>query len=214
MTPQTSLVVSACTSARTYTANWSCNTWYEPSWNSCVVSNYTISYDLAWWTASTSNPTSYNIETSTFTLNNPTKAGNRFIGWTGTDLASATMTVTIPQGSTGNRSYTANWFQNNYQNTTTNEYFETLADAIASVPTNNTQTTILVLQDVEDSSISTIASTKNVVLDLQSYTINTTSSSFLINNGTLTVNGTGKIRSTDGYCISSSQNLYINEFIT
>ena len=70
---------------------------------------YTITYDLDGGSVATANPTTYTIETPTFTLNNPTKTGYTFDGWTGTGLTEPTMTVTITQGSTGNRSYTANW---------------------------------------------------------------------------------------------------------
>ena len=74
--------------------------------------NYTITYNLDGGDAI--NPVSYNIETETFTLENPTRLGYEFAGWTGTGLNSATTTVTIAQGSTGNRSYTATWIANNY----------------------------------------------------------------------------------------------------
>ena len=68
---------------------------------------YSISYNLNGGSAS--NPTSYNY-TSSFTLNNPTRGGYNFTGWSGTGLSgSANRSVTIPSGSTGNRSYTANW---------------------------------------------------------------------------------------------------------
>lgn len=70
---------------------------------------YTISYNLDGGTVS-GNPTSYNVETATFTLKNPTRKGFGFTGWSGTGLTgSKNMTVTIPKGSTGNRSYTAHW---------------------------------------------------------------------------------------------------------
>lgn len=77
---------------------------------------YTISYNLDGGSLpnGTTNPNDYTIETPTFTLNNPTKTGNTFSGWTGTDLNQATSTVTISQGSTGNRTYTANWTPNTY----------------------------------------------------------------------------------------------------
>ena len=75
---------------------------------------YTIAYDLAGGDVATPNPTSYTIESSAITLNNPTKDGYDFAGWTGTDLGSATMTVTIAAGSTGNRSYTATWSIKHY----------------------------------------------------------------------------------------------------
>ena len=68
---------------------------------------YSIMYDLDGGTAD--NPTAYTIESDTFTLTNPTRDGYTFTGWTGTGLDGATMTVTIPQGSTGNREYTAVW---------------------------------------------------------------------------------------------------------
>ena len=73
---------------------------------------YTITYDLAGGTAE-GNPDTYTIETRTFTLKNPTKSGYTFTGWSGTGLdGENNMTVTIPKGSTGNRSYTAHWRYN------------------------------------------------------------------------------------------------------
>ena len=69
---------------------------------------YTISYDLGGGSVA-GNPTSYDVETETFTLNNPTKDGYTFSGWTGTSLDAAAQTVTIAKGSTGNRNYTANF---------------------------------------------------------------------------------------------------------
>ncbi len=70
--------------------------------------NYSISYNLDGGSVS-GNPTSYNADTATFTLNNPTKAGNEFLGWTGSNGTTPQTTVTIEKGSTGDKSYTANW---------------------------------------------------------------------------------------------------------
>lgn len=70
--------------------------------------NYTVTYNLNGGTV-TGNPTGYTIESAAITLNNPTKTGYTFAGWTGTDLAGAQMNVTIPTGSTGDRAYTATW---------------------------------------------------------------------------------------------------------
>lgn len=76
---------------------------------------YNIEYTLNGGTLDISNPTTYTVETSDFTLNNPTKTGYTFKGWSGTDLTGDTNTsVTIIQGSTGERSYTANWTANIY----------------------------------------------------------------------------------------------------
>jgi uncharacterized protein (TIGR02145 family)/uncharacterized repeat protein (TIGR02543 family) len=74
-----------------------------------AVVNYTIIYTLDGGSVTTANPTSYNIETASFTLNNPTKTGYTFTGWTGTNGMTAQTAVTVAKGNTGNREYTANW---------------------------------------------------------------------------------------------------------
>lgn len=73
--------------------------------------NYTITYELNGGALPTgkTNPTTYTMISDTFTLNNPTKSGYEFLGWTGTGLTSNTETVIVAKGSTGNRTYTANW---------------------------------------------------------------------------------------------------------
>ena len=83
--------------------------------------SYTIGYDLAGGALASgvTNRTSYNVETATFTLNNPTREHYDFAGWTGTGLNAPTKTVTITKGSTGNRSYTATWTPKTYTVTIT-----------------------------------------------------------------------------------------------
>lgn len=98
---QTVTIAQGSTGNRNYTANW-------------TIDTYNITYDLAGGSVSPANPATYNFETATFTLNNPTRTGYTFAGWTGTDLGGATTTVTIAQGSTGDRSYTAIWTENSY----------------------------------------------------------------------------------------------------
>lgn len=71
------------------------------------IETYSITYTLNGGTAA--NPTSYTVETNTFTLNNPEKAGYNFIGWTGSNGTTPQMTVTITNGTIGDLSYTANW---------------------------------------------------------------------------------------------------------
>ena len=70
---------------------------------------YTIDYDLAGGTVLKGNPTTYNINTEKFRLNNPQRVGYEFLGWTGTGIIEPEKTVTIEKGSHGNREYTANW---------------------------------------------------------------------------------------------------------
>ena len=77
-----------------------------------TLNRYTISYNLNNGTA-TGNPDSYTVESDAITLNTPTRPGYTFTGWSGTGLdGENNMTVTIPTGSTGNRTYTAHWRYN------------------------------------------------------------------------------------------------------
>lgn len=69
--------------------------------------SYKISYNLNGGKAS--NPASYTALSADIILNNPARSGYEFIGWSGTGISGLSMSVTIPAGSMGNRSYTANW---------------------------------------------------------------------------------------------------------
>ena len=81
-----------------------------PVWQ---TDTYAITYDLNGGTAAEGNPDSYTVETETITLKNPTRPGFTFTGWSGTGLTGEdNLTVTIPKGSTGDRSYTAHWRYN------------------------------------------------------------------------------------------------------
>ena len=82
-----------------------------------TVNTYTIAYDLDGGTAE-GNPASYTVESGAITLAEPTKPGYTFTGWSGTDLEGAdNRSVTIPAGSTGDRSYTAHWQVNTVYST-------------------------------------------------------------------------------------------------
>ena len=74
-----------------------------------VRNEYTISYDLAGGSVATANPTSYTVISDDITLNNPTKTGYTFTGWTGSNGSTPSTSVSVSKGSTGNKSYTANW---------------------------------------------------------------------------------------------------------
>ena len=71
--------------------------------------SFTITYDLADGTVVTANPDSYTYETATFTLKKPIRAGYTFAGWTGSNGNTPQTTVTIPAGSHGDKTFTANW---------------------------------------------------------------------------------------------------------
>lgn len=73
---------------------------------------YNITYDLNGGALPSgfTNPSQYNI-TSSFTLNNPERKDYKFLGWTTTDSLTPSTTVTITEGTMGNKNYTANWEQ-------------------------------------------------------------------------------------------------------
>ena len=71
--------------------------------------SFTISYNLNGGTA-TGNPTSYSTGGSSFALNQPTKPGCKFLGWTGSNGTTPQVNVVIdPKTMSGNLTYTANW---------------------------------------------------------------------------------------------------------
>lgn len=75
-----------------------------------LVPTYHIKYTLNGGTMSGA-PETYTENSADITLPQPTRAGYRFTGWTGTDLTEKTLDVVIPAGSTGDREYTANWVE-------------------------------------------------------------------------------------------------------
>ena len=79
-----------------------------------ATNEYAIDYNLDGGSVVGGNESDYSYITGDFTLSNPTKEGYTFLGWTGTDLSTPTLTVTIPRFSSGDRSYTANWQANTY----------------------------------------------------------------------------------------------------
>jgi uncharacterized repeat protein (TIGR02543 family) len=90
-------IPAGSTGNREYTANW-------------TATVYSITYDLDGGEVSSENPADYTVETPEFTLVNPTKTGHNFAGWTEEGVeGDPVMTVTIPQGSAGNRTYIAHW---------------------------------------------------------------------------------------------------------
>ena len=92
----------------------------------CVLyqsENYPITYDFNYGVPTAANPYSYNYDTATFTLNNPTSSrpGYVFAGWTGSNGNTPQTTVTINKGSHGDLHFVANWV---------------LVDYVVNLPTN------------------------------------------------------------------------------
>ena len=83
------------TGDRTYTANWQ-------------VIEYTIITLLEGGNAGSSGVYFYTVE-QTVTLPTPTRTGYTFLGWTGEGITTPQPNVTIPKGSTGDKTYIENW---------------------------------------------------------------------------------------------------------
>ena len=93
----------------------------------------------------------------------------------------------------------------------TNTYYTTLQAAFNA--TTSTQSTIVVLKDIELDSTATLTEGKNAILNTAGHTISRNASSvYVLNNqGTLTITGTGTISNSSGYGITNSGTLTIGE---
>ena len=88
------------TGNKAYTANWQ-------------VIQYTIITLLEGGNAGSSGAYVYTVE-ETFTLPTPTRTGYTFWGWTGEGITTPQPNVTIPKGSTGDKTYIENWVETGY----------------------------------------------------------------------------------------------------
>ena len=88
------------TGNKAYTANWQ-------------VIKYTIITLLEGGNAGSSGAYVYTVE-ETFTLPTPTRTGYTFWGWTGEGITKPQPNVTIPKGSTGDKTYIENWVETGY----------------------------------------------------------------------------------------------------
>lgn len=68
---------------------------------------YTVTLDTAG--GDPIRPIQYTVESEAFQLPTPVRTGYIFLGWTGEGITEPQKTMEIPQGSTGDRTYTANW---------------------------------------------------------------------------------------------------------
>ena len=88
-------------------------TWVEEriAWiDNALKNSFFISYDLDGGTLATPNRNVFLSEdTEPFTLNNPTKEGFVFAGWTGTGIEGLSESVEVTDDGAGNKSFKANW---------------------------------------------------------------------------------------------------------
>lgn len=188
---------------------------YTASFNKELI-EYNLSYELDGGAVKEGNPTTYNVETETFTLNNPTKKDYTFLGWTldgaevadGEETSDGTIeenpdetpdgtteespektpvqTVTIEKGSTGDRAYTAHWELSNIVAMIKETGKVYGSIASAQEEVLNGQT-IIILVDVKESVV--IDETLEVILDLNGFELSgfDDTSSTIDNKGILTI---------------------------
>lgn len=91
--------------------------------------------------------------------------------------------------------------------------YTSLADAVAAVPTDGTETTITMLANTSSDQI-TIPAEKNIVIDFAGFTVTPTNAWFITNKGSLTLNntaeGTGGITSTYKGLVDNYGTLTVN----
>lgn len=108
----------------------------EANWS---IIDYSITYNLDGGDAT--NPNEYSIESDSFALNNPSKEGYTFLGWTANPYSSNyEKNVTINQGNYGNLCFYANWEINKYKLTIkySNSINEEIGEEINSKYYNST----------------------------------------------------------------------------
>lgn len=95
------------------------------TWDSAVSKNIEftheiINYNITWvldggrYNGTGSYPSNYNVESAAYTIPEPIRDHYDFIGWTGSNGSARQKVVTIPTGSTGDKSYTATWTAKQY----------------------------------------------------------------------------------------------------
>ena len=80
-------------------------------WN---LHDYAISYALEGGTNAATNPATYTVTSGDIVLADPTRMGYSFSGWTTPTSSTPVKGYTIKNGSTGDLTFTANWYANTY----------------------------------------------------------------------------------------------------
>ena len=75
---------------------------------------YAIKYDLDGGSMSVDNPFYYTEDAETVNLIEPIKQGYSFVGWSGSGIDGISQSVSIESGSTGDKSFKANYFTEYY----------------------------------------------------------------------------------------------------
>ena len=176
--------------------------------------NYTIIYELNGGTLENENPSSYNVETQTFKLNNPSKEYYKFLGWTLNEETEVKEEVLIEKGSIGDRKYIANWELNIEAVKIKETGIIYSSIELAQEKVENGQT-IIILQDLEENVV--VPEGMDIVIDLNGKKISNLEEKAptILNKGTLTIidsyeEKTGEIENTINQAIINETNAVLN----
>ena len=140
----------------------------------------------------------YNVETAEFTLPTPTRTGYKFFGWILEGETTPVETVIIANGSTGAKTYTANWKLNLTLTiaSDTGSVFEPVANNLYKLSPTFSITPDVVLTDSEKANIISAIS----VIDSNSISLNTISKSWV--NGKIVLSFNEALNASSTYTIS------------
>ena len=160
-----------------------------------------VSYEVRFnGNGGTSGETKRNIEKDKKVGKLPTATRNGYIfdGWF--TKASGGEEITKDTIITGDITFYAHWSKTDTA-LINGTYYQSIQEAVDAVPTNNEETTITILRDTSESI--TVANNKNILFDLQNYTVSNSGNKAVIEN-----NGTVKI--TNGTITSKADTAAIN----
>ena len=157
--------------------------------------------------------------------NTPDQTSSNFVGWF-IDDNTYTTEVTEDTIFDEDTDVIAKWVDSSYVACIGSTCYKTLALATEAVPSTGDKTVIKIIANITTTSTAKIAAGKNVELDVQNFTVGTTSAALIQNNGTLHIkNGTltsstsnpvidnkstGVLNITGGLLRNSTQNDIVN----
>ena len=176
------------------------------------ILNYKITYDAMEGTVSPEYK-EVEIDTAAGELAIPEKENQIFVGWF-TDNIDFTTEITDETIITDDITVYAKWVDETYVACIGSTCYTSLATAVDNVPTTGTITSIKLIQNTTVTSKITIASTKNIELNLQTFTITSSATSTFENSGTLHIKNGEIISSssdtTNGNVIKNLRNATLN----
>ena len=141
--------------------------------------------------------------------NSPDQTSNIFVGWfidDGTYSTEITEETIFSQDT----NIIAKWVDSSYVACIGSVCYTTLGGATSAVPTTGVKTVIKIISNITTTKSATIASGANVELDVQNFTVSTTSAALISNSGTLHIKNGTLTSSTANPVVDNKQNAILN----